>query len=80
MLPDILYCDIFPGIEKLVTTVIGTFLGGVVTRRLRLGLFGCVKMLLLCRFVSVVCQSFNFLWGCDTKPIIGLNDEERYVY
>lgn len=65
------------GIEKLATTVLGTFLGGVITRRLRLGLFGCVKMLLICRSVAFVCQSFNFLWGCDNPPVIGFNAESQ---
>ncbi|XP_053382717.1 solute carrier organic anion transporter family member 2B1-like [Mercenaria mercenaria] len=67
--------NVILGLEKLVTTVIGTFLGGVITRRLRLGLYGCVKMLLLCRSVSCLCQSVNFILGCDNPLIIGLTAE-----
>ncbi|KAL4217902.1 hypothetical protein ACF0H5_022641 [Mactra antiquata] len=67
--------NVIAGLEKLVTTCIGTFLGGVITRRLRLGLSGCVKMILLSRLVSFSCQCFNFIWGCDTPDIIGFHTQ-----
>ncbi|XP_052252326.1 solute carrier organic anion transporter family member 1C1-like [Dreissena polymorpha] len=64
------------GIEKLAPTVIGTFVGGVITRRLRLGLTGSVKMVFIIRIVVFALSCLNFMFGCpNPNVIIGMPTE-----
>ena len=74
---DIASC--IAGPEKLVTTVLGTFCGGILTRRLKLDVTGCVKLTVIARAISLVLKCFNFLLGCDNPPIIGLDAVNRYI-
>ncbi|XP_052764818.1 solute carrier organic anion transporter family member 2A1-like [Mya arenaria] len=66
--------NIVMGIDKLVTMVVGTFGGGIITRRLGLGLTGCARMVLVCRIIVFLLGCFNFLFGCpNPEHIVGLS-------
>lgn len=65
------------GADKLVTASLGTFGGGLLTRRLKLGTTGCIKMIIISRAMSLFLNSFNFLFGCDNPPIVGLDTTGR---
>ncbi|XP_076084430.1 solute carrier organic anion transporter family member 3A1-like [Mytilus galloprovincialis] len=63
--------NIILGAEKLVTATLGTFLGGYLTSRLKLGRQGCIKMCLLIAAICTSLNSLNFIFGCENPDIIG---------
>jgi len=69
---NIFLYHLIPGIDKLITTVAGTLAGGIITRRLNLGLTGCVRMVMVCRGVVAALSCLNFFLGCPTGDIAGL--------
>ena len=61
------------GVQKLIGVTVGTFLGGVVTSRLRLTRDGCLRFLLLVVGFSLAIKTLNFYFGCPNPDIWGLH-------
>lgn len=57
------------GVQLLVTGTLGTFLGGFLVSRLRLGRKKCMKMILILCGVSTVCQFVTIFLGCENHTI-----------
>ncbi|CAG5127389.1 unnamed protein product, partial [Candidula unifasciata] len=59
------------GVLSLFTIVLGTFFGGFITTRLKLGLRGCAVITLAMAAITVLLDSLNFLFGCKNSDIVG---------
>ncbi|KAJ8321697.1 hypothetical protein KUTeg_000168 [Tegillarca granosa] len=59
------------GIQRIITSAIGTFLGGVITRKLKLDRKGCLKMIVILHLVECIFHSLQFLFGCENEIIYG---------
>ncbi|KAJ8322349.1 hypothetical protein KUTeg_000820 [Tegillarca granosa] len=66
--------NIILGLEKLITSSIGTFLGGFLTSRLKLDRVGCFKMVAILHFITSAVGSLQFIFGCNNQVIHDIND------
>ncbi|RUS76496.1 hypothetical protein EGW08_015750, partial [Elysia chlorotica] len=67
--------SLYLGLGSLGTILVGVFLGGAVTTRLKLGVLGMFRMSLVGNFLALLCAvSFLFL-GCDNHQIVGYNQD-----
>ncbi|KAK3088850.1 hypothetical protein FSP39_024570 [Pinctada imbricata] len=64
------------GGEKLITGTIGTFLGGLISSRLKLNLQGCLRMIVIVTTITAALESLTFVFGCSNTEIHGLNWEQ----
>jgi hypothetical protein len=52
---------------------VGTFVGGAITWRLKLGVDGCIKMALGCLGSATCFACLLLVFGCDNPVITGLD-------
>ncbi|KAL3888225.1 hypothetical protein ACJMK2_000600 [Sinanodonta woodiana] len=65
--------DMILGAEKLATTTVGTMVGGLISRRMRLSRTGCLKLLFYTRLAHTILTGFNYMLGCDHSHMYGMD-------
>ncbi|CAG5127388.1 unnamed protein product, partial [Candidula unifasciata] len=60
------------GVITLFTIVMGTFCGGLITTKLKLGLRGCAAMTLGLATVTILLNCLYLLFGCENSDIVGM--------
>ncbi|XP_046584239.1 solute carrier organic anion transporter family member 2A1-like [Haliotis rubra] len=72
--------NLFLGVIVVITTILGTFLGGVIATRFKLERSGCLKVMIGTYVLATLAQCLNFQFWCDNQTIRGLQrNQERVV-
>lgn len=60
--------------------VLGIIAGGLVMNKLRLGMLGIVRFLLLMNFIPTLAMASLFAMGCSSIQLVGVTDHYGLVY
>ncbi|XP_005101883.2 solute carrier organic anion transporter family member 2A1 [Aplysia californica] len=60
------------GVVNIISMALGTFVGGLITTKLKLGLRGCVLVTMVTAASTSLLDFLQFIFGCDDSNIIGL--------
>ncbi|XP_067665011.1 solute carrier organic anion transporter family member 2B1-like [Haliotis asinina] len=71
--------NLFLGVIVVITTILGTFLGGVIAMRFKLERSGCLKVMIGAYVLATLAQCLNFQFGCDNQTISGLQRNQEEV-
>ncbi|XP_048256633.1 solute carrier organic anion transporter family member 3A1-like [Haliotis rufescens] len=71
--------NIILGVQTLISATVGTFIGGLLTSRLKLTRAGCLKFTLFTLLVAICCSVVMCFLGCDTPKIHGFHDSKGII-
>ena len=63
-----------PGLSSALTHIAGTLLGSLMSRRISTNM-GYLRLILLTAFLSWLITPLLIYFGCDNKPVVGLNGQ-----
>ncbi|XP_060600480.1 solute carrier organic anion transporter family member 1C1-like isoform X2 [Ruditapes philippinarum] len=69
--------NIIIAISTIAALAMGSFLGGLVSRRVEMTPRTSLKMLLIFDFINLICMSTGFFLGCDQPTLVGDNGHGR---
>lgn len=68
------YANILLGGIVIVSTCVGTFVGGFLTSYKRLHPYTCIKLVGVVNLLSILSHGLGFVLGCDNPQIVGLGN------
>ena len=70
--------SIFSAISTIFALAVGSFLGGIISRRIEMTPQASLKLLMVFDFINLVCLSSGFFLGCD-QPVLAGDSGNRYA-